>query len=282
VGGGVSGFGGAPNDPGAPAPAALPATSAPAPRLLPARTLLAMSARLLLLQAVWNYERMQGIGFAWALAPAVRKLAKDDAEAARALAPQAGYFNTHPVMAGVAVGVVADQLERRARGEAALDDAGITRVKQALGSSLAAMGDPLFWSAVRPLLALAAVYGWRDDRSWLGALTIVAGYNAFALGYRVRGLFEGYARGLAYVAQLSRRLGGMTSGLRLLAGVLSALVISTVLVPASGGNPRQALTAVIGVGLGLLFFGAARLGPGEWGLALVLAVLAWATLGSGI
>jgi mannose/fructose/N-acetylgalactosamine-specific phosphotransferase system component IID len=255
---------------------------APAPpRLLPARTLWAMFGRLMLLQAVWNYERMQGIGFAHALSPAARKLAKDDAEAARALVPQAGYFNTHPVMAAVAVGVVADQLERRARGETALDDAGILRVKQALGSSLAAIGDPLFWNAVRPLLALTAVYGWRDDRSWLGALTIVAGYNAFALGYRLRGLFQGYARGLSYVAQLARRLGPMTSGLRTIAGVIAALVVSTVLLPAGGGTATQAILGVAGVALGLMFFGAARLGPGEWGLGIVLIVLAWATLAPG-
>ncbi len=260
----------------------VPASEAPPPaRSLGAGTLFGMFTRLLLLQAVWNYERMQGIGFAHALAPAARKFARDDAEAARSLVPQAGYFNTHPVMAAVAVGVVADQLERRARGEAALDDAGLTRVKQALGSSLAAMGDPLFWNAVRPLLALTAVYGWRDDRSWLGALTLVAGYNTFALGYRLRGLSQGYARGLSYVAQLSRRLGPMTGGLRTLAAVVAALVLATVLVPAGGTPPRQALIGLGGVALGFLGFGVARLGPGEWGLALVLAVLAWATIGPG-
>ena len=257
------------------------AAGPPVPRLLPARTLWAMFGRLMLLQAVWNYERMQGIGFAHALSPAARKLAKDDAEAARSLVPQAGSFNTHPVMAAVAVGVVADQLERRARGETALDDAGILRVKQALGSSLAAMGDPLFWNAVRPLLALTAVYGWRDDRSWLGALTIVAGYNAFALGYRLRGLFQGYARGLSYVAQLARRLGPMTAGLRTVAGVIAALVVSTVLLPTGGGSAAQAILSAAGVALGLMFFGAARLGPGEWGLGIVLIVLAWATLAPG-
>jgi len=263
------------------APASPPVGAPPAPRLLPARTLWAMFGRLLLLQAVWNYERMQGIGFAHALSPAARRLAKDDAEAARSLVAQAGYFNTHPVMAAVAVGVVADQLERRVRGETALDDAGILRVKQALGSSLAAIGDPLFWNAVRPLLALTAVYGWRDDRSWLGALTIVAGYNAFALGYRLRGLFQGYARGLSYVAQLARRLGPMTSGLRTIAGVIAALVVSTVLLPAGGGTATQAILGVAGVAFGLMFFGAARLGPGEWGLGIVLIVLAWATLAPG-
>jgi PTS system mannose-specific IID component len=276
VDGGVSGF------------VETPAQEAPvvealsAPKGLSAGTLLKMFLRLFTLQAVWNYERMQGIGFAYALAPAVKELAKDDAEAARTLVPQAGYFNTHPVMAAVAVGVVADQLERRARGEAALDDAGLLRVKQALGSSLAAMGDPLFWNAVRPLLALTAVYGWRDDRSWFGVFTILAGYNTFAIGYRLRGLLEGYRRGLSYVAQLAQRLGPMTAGLRVLAGVVAALVVSTILVPTGGAQMSQVMLGALGVALGILFFGVARLGPGEWGIALVLAVLCWATIGSGL
>ncbi|MEP7028821.1 MAG: PTS system mannose/fructose/sorbose family transporter subunit IID [Candidatus Eisenbacteria bacterium] len=266
---------------GPPTPAPAPPAEPPPPRLLGPSTLFGMFGRLLLLQALWNYERMQGIGFAHALSPATRKLAKDDAEAARALVPHAGFFNTHPVMAGVALGVVADQLERRARGEAGLDDAGVTRVKQALGSSLAAMGDPLFWNAVRPLLALTAIYGWRDDRSWIGAVTIVAGYNVFALGYRMRGLFQGYARGLAYVAQLARRLAPMTAGVRTLAAVVSALVLATVLLPPGGAPSRQAWIALGGAALGFVGFGIARLGPGEWGLLLVLTVLAWATLGPG-
>jgi mannose/fructose/N-acetylgalactosamine-specific phosphotransferase system component IID len=243
--------------------------------------LAAMLGRLFLLQAVWNYERMQGIGFAHALAPAAKKLAGDDASAARALVPQVGYFNTHPVMAAVAVGVVADQMERRARGVEALDDAGILRVKQALGSSLAAMGDPLFWNAVRPLVALAAVYGWREERSWLGAFTILLGYNTFAIGYRVRGLFEGYKRGLPYVAQLPKKLGRLADSLRLLCVVLCALVCATILVPSDGSAPGQVLAGGVGLLLGGLLFGIGRLGPGEWGLVLVLSVLAWVTIGPG-
>jgi len=35
------------------------------------------------------------------------------------------------------------------------------------------------------------------------------------------------------------------------------------------------------VALGVLVFGAARLGPGEWGLLLGLGSLLWVTLGPG-
>ena len=258
-----------------------PPVPPPGPRLLTRGDRWAMVGRLFLLQALWNYERMQGIGFAYALAPAVRRVEGDDAQAARALVPHLGYFNTHPVMASVAVGVTADQLERRARGEEAFDAASLVRVQQALGASLAAMGDPLFWSGVRPLVGLVAVYTWREGHSDLAALVLLAGYNAIAVGYRARGLFVGYARGLPYVAQLPARLQRLTRSLRLIAAILSALLIATVLVPPGGLSVHPTGLALLGVGLGVLAFGAARLGPAEWGLTLGLGSLLWATLGPG-
>lgn len=265
-------------------PSAVDGAGPPPPRarLVSSATLGASFARLFLLQATWNYERMQGIGLAHALEPVVRALEKEDAKAARALVPHTGYFNTHPVMAAVATGVIAGELEKRAAGEPALDDAGLARAKQALGSSLAAAGDPLFWNTLRPALALAAAAGWRDERSALGLLTFIAGYNVIAIGYRLRGLLEGYRRGLAYVAQLPRRLARLTDALRLLGVVLSALVVSSILIPEAEATPRQVLAGVAGIGLGALAFGRARLGPAEWGLALALSVLAWVTLGPGL
>ncbi len=254
----------------------------PRERRVPSAALGTAFARLFLLQATWNYERMQGLGLAHALAPVARALAKDDAEAAQALVPHAGYFNTHPVMASVAVGVVAGEMEKRAAGEPALDDAGLARAKQALGASLAAAGDPLFWSVLRPMVALAAVYAWREERSPLGLFTFLAGSNVVAIGYRIRGLFEGYRRGLAYVANLPRRLARLTDALRLIGVVLAALVVSTILIPVEPAAPRQVLAGAVGLALGALAFGRARLGPAEWGVALSLTVLAWVTIGPGI
>jgi len=41
------------------------------------------------------------------------------------------------------------------------------------------------------------------------------------------------------------------------------------------------LAGGVGLLLGGLLFGIGRLGPGEWGLVLVLSVLAWVTIGPG-
>jgi mannose/fructose/N-acetylgalactosamine-specific phosphotransferase system component IID len=261
-----------------------PAPAPPPPprvRLVSSQALGACFGRLFLLQATWNYERMQGLGLAWALVPVARALEKDEAAVARALVPHTGFFNTHPVMAAVAVGVIAGEMEKRAAGEPALDDAALARAKLALGSSLAAAGDPLFWNALRPLVALAAAAVWRDERSPLGIITFLAGYNLFAIGYRIRGLFEGYRRGLAYVAQLPRRMARLTESIRLLGVVLAALVVATILVPEGDPTPRRVLAGAAGLALGGLAFGRARLGSAEWGLVLALFVLAWVTVGPG-
>jgi hypothetical protein len=70
----------------------------------------------------------------------------------------------------------------------------------------------------------------------------------------------------------------MTGALRTLAAVMAALVVATILVPTGGAQPSQVLLGAGGIALGILFFGIARLGPGEWGVTLVLVVLAWATM----
>ena len=45
-----------------------------------------MAARALFLQAAFNYERQQGLGWAWALQPALERLYPDAAERCERLA----------------------------------------------------------------------------------------------------------------------------------------------------------------------------------------------------
>ena len=81
-------------------------------------TLLRMGLRASLLQATWNYERQQGLGWAFALAPAIERLYADPAERRDRLAEHTAYFNTQPTLASLALGAVAGLEERRAAGPA--------------------------------------------------------------------------------------------------------------------------------------------------------------------
>ncbi len=227
-----------------------------------------MTARTLLLQATFNYERQQGLGWAWALQPALDRLYPDPAARRERLAEHTAYFNTQPTLASLALGVVAGLEERRAAGEAG-DSGEMARVKSVLGSSLAAIGDRLFWLTLRPFAAclgvLVALGG-----SWLGALALWACYNFLHLGMRILGVAWGYRLGTAVLGEEQRRrFARLTDRIALLGAILVGVTMAWLLAPE--GTPRPVLFQVVlaaGLGLGLVVALRPRPSPTEWALGL--------------
>ncbi len=155
--------------------------------------------RLLAVQAAWTYERMSGIGVAHAAAPLLREhlAAKSRAERHAAIARSAEFFNSHPYLAGVAVGAVV-----RAERDA-VPGATIVRLRTALSGPLGAMGDQLIWTGQVPALmglALAAT-------PWIGAWAVLAAvvvHNVLRLAITVWGLDLGLREGIGVGAALQR------------------------------------------------------------------------------
>jgi PTS system mannose-specific IID component len=227
-----------------------------------------MALRASLLQATWNYERQQGLGWAWALEPALRRLYPDATERRERLAQHTAYFNTQPTLASLALGAVAALEERRAGGEG-LNDEGIRRVKNVLGSSLAATGDRLFWFTLHPFAACLGIL-LATTGTWIGAAAFWVCYNLVHQGIRVLGVGWGYRAGPGVLsARVRNRFNSMirllSAGGAMLVGVLAA----GFLVP--GGQPApivfQALLAA-GLTLGLIGAQRSRPSPTEWGLGL--------------
>jgi len=77
------------------------------------RDLLRSGLRTFLLQAVWNFERMQNVGWAWCMLPVLNRLYPDPKERAQAAKRHLEYFNTHPYLAGVILGCAARVEENR-------------------------------------------------------------------------------------------------------------------------------------------------------------------------
>ena len=50
----------------------------------------------MLLQASFNYERMQASGWLYGLLPALKKIHTNKRDLARAMKGHMGFFNTHP------------------------------------------------------------------------------------------------------------------------------------------------------------------------------------------
>lgn len=240
-------------------------------------TLLRMGLRASLLQATWNYERQQGLGWAFALAPAIERLYADPAERRDRLAEHTAYFNTQPTLASLALGAVAGLEERRAAG-GGVDHEAVARVKVILGSSLAAIGDRLFWFTLRPFSAclgvLVALGG-----SWLGAPLMWVCYNLFHIGLRLFGVGWGFRAGPTVLnPQVRGRFNRLVGSLAVAGAALVGVVVAVLLVP--GGQPAtlvfQALLAA-GLSLGLIAAQRARPSPTEWalGTGLLCVIATW-------
>ena len=229
------------------------------------RDLLRMALRSSLLQATFNFERQQGLGWAFAFAPALKRLYPDPALRARRLAEHTAYFNTQPTLCSVALGAVAAYEEQGAAG-APIDAGAVTRVKNVLGSSLAAIGDRMFWFTLRPLCACIGLI-LAASGSAFGAVALWVCYNVMHQGMRVAGVAWGYQRGPAVMTELQPRLERMIRTWSLMGVAAVGSTVAVVLVP--GGVPRPVMFQIIfvcGLAFGLIVAQRVRPSPTEWAL----------------
>lgn len=119
------------------------------------RDRLNVSWRLTFVQATWNYERMHNVGFAYTLAPIIRKLYKSKEDRKHALERHLEFINTHPYLHAPIVGVVMALEEEKANGTE-IDDMAIQGVKIGMMGPLAGVGDPIFWGTLRPIIGAFA------------------------------------------------------------------------------------------------------------------------------
>lgn len=208
--------------------------------------------RLLLLQASWTYERMQGVGIGYASLPLLEPLRGDPARHRAAVARAAEYFNAHPYLAGVAVGAAA-----RAELDGA-DPAAVRRLKTALSGPLGALGDQLFWIGVVPAVVGALLTGVALGAGGWPVLVGLVLYVFVRLVITAWGLRIGLANGLEVTRALKdsglagqvRRVGhlaGLAVGLALplLVGWFAEAGPAAVWVAAAAGGAAGVGAAVI-------------------------------------
>jgi mannose/fructose/N-acetylgalactosamine-specific phosphotransferase system component IID len=112
------------------------------------------------IQSAFSFDRMQALGWTWALIPYLKKLYGDTEELRRALRRHLVFFNTHPWIPGPIFASVAELETRRARNPEEVDEASIQAVKGSLMGPLAGIGDSSFHGTWRPLMGgIAASMG---------------------------------------------------------------------------------------------------------------------------
>jgi PTS system mannose-specific IID component len=166
-----------------------------------AASLFRVFRRALLIQASWSFERMQSIGFAYAIEPVLRSLYPEPAAYESRMRLHLEYFNTHPYLASYILGAVIRMEEGRATGQNTHGD--VSGLKSALMAPLGALGDSFFWGALKPLAAIAAVALFMTGYWWAPLIFLVI-YNTWHVGLRAGMLFWGYRSGGDAVALMTR------------------------------------------------------------------------------
>lgn len=153
------------------------------------------------LQASWNFERMQALGYAFQMVPIIKRLYPEGSQERKdAIKRHLEFYNTHPYMTSPILGVNLAMEEQRANG-AAIDDAAINGMKVGLMGPLAGVGDPVFWATVRPVLgALGASFALSGNL--IGPLLFFIGFNLIRLMMRYSTMKMGYQVGLNIVKEM--------------------------------------------------------------------------------
>lgn len=173
------------------------------------------------LQGSWNYERMQNLGWAYAMIPAIKKLYTKKEDQAAALERHLEFFNTHPYVASPILGVTLALEEERANG-AEIDDKAIQGVKIGMMGPLAGIGDPVFWFTVRPILgALGASLAMTGNI--VGPLLFFIGWNAIRMAFLWYTQEFGYKAGSEITKDMS---GGILQDITKGASILGMFILA--------------------------------------------------------
>ncbi|WP_303973807.1 PTS system mannose/fructose/sorbose family transporter subunit IID [Streptococcus merionis] len=172
------------------------------------------------LQGSWNYERMQNLGWAYSIIPAIKKLYTKEEERKAALERHMEFFNTHPYVAAPILGVTLALEEERANGSA-IDDTAIQGVKIGMMGPLAGIGDPVFWFTVRPILgALGASLA--SGGNVFGAILFFVLWNLIRMGFLWYTQEFGYRAGSEITKDLS---GGILQDITKGASILGMFIL---------------------------------------------------------
>jgi PTS system mannose-specific IID component len=232
--------------------------------------------------ANYNYERLQGTGFAHAMTPIIKRLYTTEDEIRAALKRHLVFFNTEPNFGNVVHGTVIAMEEQRANG-AAIDDDAINSVKSGLMGPMAGIGDTLSQSTITPIL-LALGIGIAGGKASgtvvptlagasgnpLGAIiyVVLVSIVIVAIGYTA--WMQGYSRGRTFITEILKS--GAIDRVLIGAGVMGNMVLGALAASFVVVNLAPTVT-IAGAQMNLQAAVLDPLFPGA--LALGLVVMTW-------
>lgn len=151
----------------------------------------------------FNYERMEALGFLYAIAPVLKKIYKDDEEGLKESCHRhMAAFNMtvapSPFVMGIAIA-----MEELAKKDPNFDTSSINAVKVSLMGPLSGIGDTFFWGIFR-ILACAIAIGFAQDGNPIAPFVLLVLFNVPNFLTRWIGLNIGYKNGSQLLADMEK------------------------------------------------------------------------------
>lgn len=189
--------------------------------------------RSLLLQASFNYERMQACGWLYGLLPGLKKIHKNKEDLSQSMKEHMEFFNTHPFLVTFIMGIVLAMEENKENRDT------IRAIKVATMGPLGGIGDALFWLTALPICAGIGA-SLAMEGSIAGPIVFLVLFNALHFFLSFFLMNYGYNTGVKAIASLkeqTKKISHAASivGLTVVGGLIASMVnLQTTLVITAG------------------------------------------------
>ncbi|WP_027416516.1 PTS galactosamine transporter subunit IID [Aneurinibacillus terranovensis] len=164
-------------------------------RVLSKRDITKLGLRSVLLQASFNYERMQAGGWLYSMLPFLKKIYKNDKQGlANAMKDNMEFINTSPPIVSFLMGLLLSLEESKE------DRKTIQGLKVALFGPLAGIGDAIYWFTILPITA-GITASFCKDGNILGPIIFFLVYLAIFL-MRIFWAHTGYTLGTKAIVKI--------------------------------------------------------------------------------
>lgn len=210
-------------------------------RVITKKDLNAMAWRSFLLQASFNFERMQACGWLYSMIPALKKIHTNKEDLAKSMKLHMEFFNVHPFLVTFVQGIVTAMEENKE------DHATIRGVKIALMGPLGGIGDALFWFTLLPISASIGA-SLAIEGSVLGPIIFLVMFNTVHLALRFGLMHYSYRMGIGAIEKLRTGTAYVTRaslilGLTVVGALIASYVRFTIPYVIDTGKTKIALQA---------------------------------------
>lgn len=196
----------------------------PAPRVSK-KTLTKMIWRSTMLQASFNYERMQSGGWLWAMLPGLEEIHTNKQDLATSMTHNMDFINTHPFAVTFVMGIVLSMEQLKS------DVQTIRSVRISVAAPLGGIGDALFWYTLVPITA-GLTANMAINGSTMGPILYFIILFGVEMALRYGLMYLSYNLGMKAVAMMTEYAQEFTHA----ASVLGVFVVGALIANYGGGT----------------------------------------------